>query len=194
MQNNEIQQELASRLSALSEEQAEAVREYLQGLSPLDEEETDANTKYLTFQCGGQMFGIGIRQVIQIIRVPSITPLPESSSYMKGVIDVRDEMIPVIDLRMKLGKDGTVDSSKNCIVIVTIQGRSVGMIVDSINNVETIMPEEICQPPHQDTHGADYLIGIVKKDTVILLVDADLLLTACDLNEVLDLAGELSQE
>ena len=141
----------------------------------------------MTFMCCGQVFGIGIGQVIQIIRIPPITPLPDCSSYMKGVIAVRDEMIPVMDLRTRLGKDTEVDCNKNCIVIITVQGRSIGMIVDSISNVETILPEEICQPPQQDNCKANYLIGIVKRETVILLVDADHLLTARDFEGVLDL-------
>lgn len=187
MQNYDMPQEIASQLSSLSTEQVEAVREYLQELSFLNGDEPEKNSKYLTFMCCAQVFGIGIGQVIQIIRIPPITPLPDCSSYMKGVIAVRDEMIPVMDLRTRLGKDTEVDCNKNCIVIITVQGRSIGMIVDSISNVETILLEEICQPPQQDNCKANYLIGIVKRETVILLVDADHLLTARDFEGVLDL-------
>jgi purine-binding chemotaxis protein CheW len=186
MQSYELQQEIAAQLAGLTGEQAEAVREYLQQLSASGGEGEKTDNKYLTFLCCGQVFGMDIRQVIQIIRIPSITPLPESAPYMKGVIAVRGEMVPVIDLRIRLGREAEVDYNKNCIVIISVQGQSVGILVDSISNVETITKEEICQPPHSDEHRANYLIGMVKRDGVILLIDGDYLLTAQDFNRVLD--------
>lgn len=187
MQNDALYQELASQLSALSAEQAEAVRDYLRELSASGGDEAEKNNKYLTFLCCEQMFGIDIRQVIQIIRIPSITPLPDSLPYMKGVVAMRGEMVPVIDLRIRLGRDAAIDSSRNCIIVISARERSVGIIVDSISSVEAIQPEEICQPPRQEDHKTNYLIGIVKRDAVILLIDADNLFTAQDFDDVLDI-------
>lgn len=189
MQGYDVHQELAAQLSTLSTEQAEAVREYLRELSASGEGQAAQAPKYLTFLCCGQMFGLDIRQVIQIIRIPPITPLPESAPYLKGVISVRSEMIPVLDLRIRLGQETPVDSSQNCIVIITVQGRSMGILVDAIRNVEAIPPEEICPPPRQEERRAAYLAGIVKRDAVILLVDADYLFTAQDVEGILDLSA-----
>ena len=185
MQNDVLHQELASQLSALSPEQAEAVQNFLRELSVSGGDQGGEADKYLTFLCCDQMFGINIHQVIQIIRIPSITPLPDSSPYMKGVVALRGEMVPVIDLRIRLGREAVIDSSRNCIIVISAQERSVGIIVDAISNVETIQPEEICQPPRQEEHKSNYLIGIVKRDAVILLIDADSLFAAQDLEDVL---------
>lgn len=187
MQGNDLYQEIISQLSALSAKQTETVRDYLRELSTSDDAPMETDKKYLTFSCCDQVFGIDIYQVIQITRILPITPLPDSSPYMKGVIAVRDEMMPVIDLRVRLGRAAELDKEKNCIVIVRAQEQSFGLIVDSICNVESIPPEEICPPPKQDDSKSRYLLGIVKRDAVILLVDVEHLLAERDFETMLDL-------
>lgn len=188
MHNEELHQKITRQLSALSEEQTDALWAYLQELSA-DGTAQKNGEKYLTFSCCEQTFGIHIRQVIQILRILPITPIPESLPYMKGVITVRGEILPVIDLRVRLGREAEIDPRRNCIVIIHAQGRSVGMIVDSICSVETILLEEICPPPRQEDLRAGYLTGIVKRDTVILLADPDGLFAVQDLDSVLALSG-----
>lgn len=182
MQIDALRREIADRLSNLSDEQVEALWEYMQILTAADGDPLENSNKYLTFFCCDQVFGMNIRQVVQIIGIPPITPLPESSAYLRGVAAVRDEMIPAVDLRVRLGRDPVVDSGKSCMVVTNVQDRSIGILVDAISNVETILPEEICPPPRQDGHNADYVTGIVKRNAVILLVDVNALLTAGDLD------------
>lgn len=89
-----------------------------------------------------------------------------------------------------LGRAEADCTDQNCIVIMSVQGRSFGAVVDCVCNVETILPEEICLPPQQDDRKTNYLTGIAKREAVILLVDADYLLTACDLERLLDASDE----
>lgn len=182
MQIDELRREITDRLPTLSDEQVEALWEYMQILMAADVDALENSNKYLTFFCCDQVFGMDIRQVVQIIGIPPITPLPESSAHLRGVASVRDDMIPVVDLRVRLGRDPVADSGKSCMVVTNVQDRSIGILVDAISNVETILPEEICPPPRQEGHNADYVTGIVKRNTVILLVDVDALLTAGDID------------
>ena len=182
MQIEELRREICDRLPNLSDDQVEALWEYMQILTAADVDALENSNKYLTFYCCDQVFGMDIRQVVQIIGIPPVTPLPESSPHMRGVASVRDEMIPVVDLRVRLGKEAVAVSEKSCLVVTNVQDHSIGILVDAISNVETILPEEICPPPRQDGHNAEYLTGIVKRNTVILLVDVDALLTAKDID------------
>lgn len=182
MQIEELRREICDRLPNLSDDQMEALWEYMQILTAADVDALENSNKYLTFYCCDQVFGMDIRQVVQIIGIPPVTPLPESSPHMRGVASVRDEMIPVVDLRVRLGKEAVAVSEKSCLVVTNVQDHSIGILVDAISNVETILPEEICPPPRQDGHNAEYLTGIVKRNTVILLVDVDALLTAKDID------------
>ena len=182
MQIEELRREICDRLPTLSDDQVEALWEYMQILTAADVDALENSNKYLTFYCCDQVFGMDIRQVVQIIGIPPVTPLPESSPHMRGVASVRDEMIPVVDLRVRLGKEAVAVSEKSCLVVTNVQDHSIGILVDAISNVETILQEEICPPPRQDGHNAEYLTGIVKRNTVILLVDVDALLTAKDID------------
>lgn len=189
MREHDLYQDIASQISKLSLEQVEEVRQYIKELGQDDRPQEEQQNKYLTFKCCEQTFGVHIRQVIQILQIPQITSLPDSLPYMKGVISLRDEMVPVIDLRARLGRGKTDYTDQNCIVIMNVQGSSFGAVVDCVCNVETILPEEICLPPQQDNQKSSYLRGIVKHDTVILLIDADYLFMEDDLEHILDVSA-----
>lgn len=190
---DDLCQDIASQISRLPIEQIEEVRQYVQELSQTDIQHEEQQNKYLTFLCCDQIFGINIQQVIQILQIPQITPLPDSPPYMRGVISLREEMVPILDLRIRLGRGEADCTAQNCIVIISVQGRSFGAVVDCVCNVETILPEEICQPPQQDERKANYLRGLAKRDTVILLIDADYLLAEGDLAHILDVSAESLQ-
>ena len=191
MREHDLYQDISSQISKLSFEQVEEVRQYIKQLGQDDRQQTEQQNKYLTFICCEQTFGVNIRQVIQILQIPQITSLPDSLPYMKGVISLRDEMVPVIDLRVRLGCEEINYTDQNCIVIMSVQGRSFGMVVDCVCNVETILPEEICLLPPQDDEKANYLLGIAKRDTVILLIEADQLFAAHDLQQILDISTQI---
>lgn len=190
MQEYELTQDIAAQIARLPPEKIEEVRQYIQELGQAEAQYREQQHKYLTFLCCGQMFGVHIRQVIQILQITQITALPDSPPYMLGVLALRDEMVPVLDLRIRLGRGSAEDMEQGCIIIMSVQGHSFGAVVDRVCNVETFLPEEICAPPRRDERKENYLCGIGKRDRVILLVDADHLFTDADLEQILDVSSE----
>lgn len=181
----ERKQQLALQISNLSNDQVEAVETYLLELFNVQTDYSETGKKYLAFLCGDQLFGIHVSQVVQIIQVLPITPLPNSIPHIKGVVNVREDMIPVVDLRLRLGKPETVYDSRTCIVIVTVRSRPLGLIVDAVNDVETICDADIYELPKQGESEMNYLTGIAKRESVILLLDTNFLLETEELDSLL---------
>ena len=128
--------------------------------------------KYLTFLTDGQVFAIPIADVMQIVQMQKITPIPEFPMYAKGVIDLRGSMIPVVDLRCRLGRMELEYDAHTCIIVMSINGSLVGLIVDSVDEVARIGQENICPPPALGTDTTSrFLQGLGKTpDGVVLLL------------------------
>lgn len=107
--------------------------------------------KYLTFSLGREDYGVGILSVREIIGVMEITAVPHTPSYVKGVINLRGRVIPVLDLRLKFGMEPQEYDERTCIIVVEVQGRTapvqVGMVVDSVSEVLNVAASEIEPPP-----------------------------------------------
>jgi len=107
--------------------------------------------KYLTFVLGGNGYGIPVLKVREIIRLLEITPIPRMPEYVRGVINLRGRIVPVIDLRMKLGLANPVTTNRSCIIVahVTIAGATklMGLIVDALDEVYQINAEDIEPAP-----------------------------------------------
>ena len=160
MKEQEIKDSIVSQLSKLSGEQLEAIMAYLQILTGEDIESKVSN-QYLTFWCGNQLYGLEISQVVQIVQMTDITPLPDFPDYVKGILPVRGEMVPIMDLHLRLGLKGTVHSDSACIILTHIDSYSFGIIVDGVNDVATITEQDICTSP-QSEHRTNYLPGIAQ--------------------------------
>ena len=184
MKEQEIKDNIVSQLSKLSGEQLEAITAYLQILTGEDNE-SDVSNQYLIFWCGNQLYGLGISQVLQIVPMTDITPLPDFPDYIKGILPVRGEMIPIMDLRLRLGLKETVHSDSTCIVLTHIDSHSFGIIVDGVNDVVTITDQDICTSP-QSEHKANYLAGITQRERVILLLDMNYILSEKEVGTILD--------
>jgi len=162
-------------------EAAEAVRtDSVAGLQSLE-------GKYLTFALGKEEYGIGILKVREIIGLMEITAVPHTPSYIKGVINLRGRVIPVLDLRLKFGMASEEYTERTCIIVVEVQGESgaiqVGMLVDSVSEVLNVSGQEIEAPPAFGG-GADtaYLLGMAKiKGEVKILLDVDRVIGAGEL-------------
>ncbi len=117
----------------------------------LDSAATRAAGKYLTFILGGGGYGIPILKVREIIRLLDITPIPRMPEYVKGVINLRGKIVPVIDLRMKFGLPNTDTTSRTCIVVTYVMMASatklMGLIVDALEEVHQFSPEEMEPAP-----------------------------------------------
>jgi len=139
--------------------------------------------KYLTFALGGEEYGIGILKVKEIIGLLPITPVPKTPAHMRGVINLRGKVIPVVDLRLKFGMERGESSDRTCIVVVEIateNGKiSIGIVVDSVSEVINIRAADIEDTP---SFGAKldtaYILGMAKSGQgVKILLDIDKVLS-----------------
>jgi len=139
--------------------------------------------RYLTFKTDSQLFGVSVADVVQIVGMQEITGLPESPYYLRGIISLRGEIFPVIDMRRRLGKPDTACNERTCIIITNIQGSGFGFVVDEVDEVCDITGDEISPPPLSSSSGSTYLTGIArhvggqgKKEKMILIIDITKLL------------------
>lgn len=154
--------------------------------SALDARQDDIRQKWLTFWLQGQMFGVSIAHVEQIISMQSnITAVPEYPSYAKGVINLRGSIIPVVDLRVRLGKPETAYTDRTCIIVTSVGDEQIGLIVDEVDAVIGIPSEVVSPPPKMGEDGVNrYLTGIARvtgedgKEQVVLCLDATKVLRA----------------
>ncbi|MDR3645273.1 MAG: chemotaxis protein CheW [Clostridia bacterium] len=137
----------------------------------LDEDEMKG--KYLMFWTDHQLFAMPISDVVQIIGIQEITPVPSFPIYAKGVINLRGSIIPVIDVRLRLGRDEMAYGERTCIIVTKIEDSYIGFIVDSVDEVTTISDDNISPPPMVCKDRVNsFLTGIGKaRDKVIMLVD-----------------------
>ena len=101
---------------------------------------TDLDGKFLTFVLGDEIYGIEILKAREIIGLMDITTVPQTPDYMKGVINLRGKVIPVIDLRMKFSMQEEEHTQETCVIVVEVNGTSIGVIVDSVSEVADIDP------------------------------------------------------
>jgi len=114
----------------------------------LEEQQEDTQEgKFLTFSLGEEEYGIEIRHVTEIIGIQNITDLPDMPDFVKGVINLRGKVIPVIDVRLRFGMAERAYDERTCIVVVNIAGTAVGLIVDSVSEVINIPAGDIELPP-----------------------------------------------
>lgn len=142
------------------------------------ENEDTMEGKFLVFNIGEEDYGIPIRDVTEIIGIQRVTELPETPSYVKGVINLRGKVIPVIDVRSRFGMAERAHDDRTCIVVVTMQNVPVGLIVDSVAEVLDI-PDASVEPPPKVNRGSGsrYISGLGKDgDNVKILIDTHKLL------------------
>ncbi len=143
----------------------------------LDLIEDTQKGKFLTFCMGNEFYGIEIKYVTEIIGLQPITEIPEMPAYIKGIINLRGKIIPVMDVRLRFKKPYREYNDRTCIVVIDIREVSIGLIVDSVSEVISIPDEEIVAPPSVAKEGNKYIKGIGKVGTKVkLLLDSDKLL------------------
>lgn len=143
----------------------------------------DISRKYLTFNVAGQRYGMPIYNVIEIVQVPPMTPMPELPYYAKGIINLRGRVIPVIDINLRFGKPEQEYTDRTCVVIVDLDDIFVGFVVESVEEVLDIDGSRIAPPPSFADGGNRFVIGIGKMDGyLVLLIDTRLLLPESDIS------------
>ena len=143
-----------------------------------DEDEDTQKDKYLTFHLAGEDYGIEIAFVTEIIGIQNITDVPDMPNFIKGVINLRGKVIPVMDVRTKFKLESREYDERTCIVVVDINETSIGLVVDEVCEVVDI-PEEQVEPPPQTGKGKSsrYLQGMGKiGDEVKILLNVEKLL------------------
>jgi len=133
---------------------------------------------------GRETYGIPISIVREIVRVPEITPVPNSNQFFEGVINLRGKIISVVDLRKKFGEGNIPPDKKNRIVVVELETRTVGLIVHAASEVLKMSPSDI-EPPGSVflNTEADYVTGVGKmKDRLVILLDLNRVLQSGSLN------------
>jgi purine-binding chemotaxis protein CheW len=142
-----------------------------------DNEDTQED-KYLTFVIDREDFGIEIRHVTEIIGIQNITEVPDMPAYVKGVINLRGKVIPVMDVRLRFGVTERPYDDRTCIIVININEQPVGLIVDRVLEVLDIQKGEI-EPPPKIRKGKSnrFVQGMGKVgDQVKILLDANRLL------------------
>lgn len=135
--------------------------------------------KHLIFQLEERGYGIPILTVNEIIGIMDITPIPRAPGFIKGIINLRGKIIPVMDLRLKFGMPEKAYDEQTCIIIVNIEFenamKQIGVVVDIVSEVVDIPSSEIEAPPKYSSHDeGEFLIGIGKvKDKVVMLLDIE---------------------
>ncbi len=156
----------------------------------MEQEEDTQKGKFLTFSIGNEMYGIEIQYVTEIIGIQTITEVPELPQYIRGIINLRGKIIPVMDVRLRFKKPFREYNDRTCVIVIDIMDMSIGLIVDSVSEVLQIPDEEIVPPPEAGKGpGNRYIKGIGKAgNDVKLLLDCEKLLSE---NELEDLNGTL---
>ena len=133
---------------------------------------------YLTFRLGDEDYAIEIRYVTEIVGMQKITEVPDMPVYVKGVVNLRGQVIPIIDMRLRFNMLERPYDERTCIIVINIKGRQVGLVVDTVNEVRSIDEMNVSPPPKVGgNHCAQYIHGLGKVgEEVKILLEANKLL------------------
>ena len=151
---------------------------------------SERDGKYLTFTLADEEYGIGILKIKEIIGLMQITTVPQTPEFIKGVINLRGKVIPVVDLRLRFGMDSMDYTERTCIIVVEITGTNgsvqIGIVVDSVSEVLNIRGEDIEDTPAFGAKlNTDFISGMAKtEENVKILLDIDRVLSAQELESL----------
>ena len=160
-----------------------------------EELEDDAQRgKFMTFRTGKEYFGINISYVNEIIMMQPITAIPEAEDYIKGLINLRGKIIPVIDVRTRFKMGPQEYTDRTCSIVINVKTTVIGLIVEQIAEVDTISEDDIVPPPslgHKEHEHNKYVYGLARTgDSVKLLIDPEKLIKDEDLEVIEDIQEE----
>jgi purine-binding chemotaxis protein CheW len=151
---------------------------------------SDRSRKYLTFHLGAEEYGIEVTKVREIMGLPEVTAVPHTPAHVRGVINLRGKVIPVIDLRRKLGLPDVPFTACTCVMVVQVETQAgallTGVVVDGVSEVLTIASSDIEPSPDFGVSApVHHVLGIAKaKDRVRILLDIDLVLKSDDIRGI----------
>jgi purine-binding chemotaxis protein CheW len=150
----------------------------------------DKEGKYLTFSLDNEEYGIGILKIKEIIGIMPITSIPQTPEFVKGVINLRGKVIPVLDLRLRFDMEPIEYTERTCIIVVEVDGESgtvmIGIVVDAVSEVLNIKGGDIEDTPTFGTRlNTDYILGMAKMEGgVKILLDINQVLSAEEINSI----------
>lgn len=137
-----------------------------------DENDDTQEGRYLSFRIGDEIYGIEIRHVTEIVGIQKITEVPDMPAYVKGVINLRGSVIPVVDVRLRFNLKSRAYDDRTCVIVVNINESPIGLLVDAVREVISILPDQISPAPSVSKNEITrYIQGIGRfgEDIVILL-------------------------
>jgi purine-binding chemotaxis protein CheW len=142
--------------------------------------------QFVTFSIGSEIYGVDVLNVHEIIGITDITYVPNSLPFMKGVINLRGNVVPVVDLRIKFRMEEREYDQTTVIIIVEVKHRSIGMIVDAVSDVIDISVTSIQDTPHFSASiETDYIKNIGRKDDqLVIILEVDKILTMEELETI----------
>jgi purine-binding chemotaxis protein CheW len=152
-------------------------------------------TQFLTFMLAGEVYAIGILAIKEIIEYKSVTEVPMMPASVRGVINLRGAVVPVVDLLARFGRQPGAITKRSCIVIVEVQSgddqQTIGVVVDAVNEVLDIAPEDIEPAPTFGTRvRSDFVRGIGKvREKFVILLDVDHVLAIDELSALANMDG-----
>ena len=141
--------------------------------------EAAVSTQYLTFKLGDEIFALDVAEVREILDFTTVTKVPRTPSFMRGVINLRGSVVPVMDLRLKFGMSATAQTVDSCIIVVemSLEGDLIviGVLADAVQEVIDLEPEQIEPAPRIGTNlNMDYILGMGKHNgTFMMILDID---------------------
>ena len=150
-------------------------------------EEDTQKDKYLTFVIENESYGIEIEHVTEIIGIQNITEVPDLPDFIRGIINLRGKIIPVMDVRTRFKKDFLEYNDRTCIIVIDINSVSIGLIVDTVSEVLNIEEENVVAPPNSKTGFSNRYVKAIAKveDNVKLILDCQKLLKENELEELI---------
>lgn len=148
--------------------------------------------KFLTFALSNEEYGVEILKVREILGIMEITAVPQTPDYMKGVINLRGKVIPIIDLRLKFSMPEVEHTKETCIIVAEVGTAQVGVIVDSVSEVTDIKGEDIEEAPNFGQElDTNFIMGLGKtKKKIIILLDIEKVLTTEEVKMAEQIAAE----
>ena len=139
--------------------------------------------EFLAFTLGGEEYGINILRVQEIRGYEPVTRIANAPDFIKGVVNLRGTIVPIVDMRIKLGLGAATYDQLTVVIILNIAGRVVGMVVDSVSDVTTLSAEQVKPAPEISTSfDGDFLIGLgTLGDRMLILVDIDKLMSSSEM-------------
>lgn len=150
-----------------------------------DQEEDTQKDKFLTFKLGNESYGMEIKCVTEIIGLQPVTEVPELPGYIKGIINLRGKIIPVMDVRLRFKMPPIEYTDRTCIIVIDVKEISIGLIVDNVADVISIEASQIVDPPEISNVGSRYIKGIGKVGSEVkLILDCDKLISSQEADDL----------